>query len=182
MLPYRRPDWNEPFDGIVYGGAAGVGFGLTYTLWLMVAEGPVVGFRTAVFSMPVYMMAGLILGHYLSQARFAPSARPGRLKWRGIGITLAYLFGLELAQAMGGRVMAMAHPLASLVVYAANTAGWVLAMYAMESKNKASQYNPGNYRLQMAPTPCPHCGHGYAQGGAFCNTCGRPVAHMGVQA
>lgn len=171
-VPYRTPEWNDPFDGLVYGGAAGIGFGLTYTL-LALFEGPLTGFRTAVFSIPIYMLVGLIIGHYLSQIRFGPSRLRGSMWVRAMGFSALALAGIELARALGGEVMGTENPVASALVYGTNTVGWILAMWSMEAKHRASQFNPANYRLPLAETGCPTCGSGYVAGANYCNHCGR---------
>lgn len=177
-LPYRRPEWNEHFDGIVYGGAAGIGYGLVYTL-IVLAGDPRLGFRSAVFTIPIYMLAGVIIGHYLSDVRFGG----GRSSAQGFMIATLYVGGIELARVWGGDVMGETQPLASAVVYASNTIGWIMAIWAMDANTRASRHHPGNYRLQIANWGCPWCAAPYPVGAAYCNHCGRPVgARAGVQA
>lgn len=181
LLPYRRPEWNEPFDGIVYGGAAGIGYGLVYTL-VSLLDSPLQGFRMALFTIPMYMLAGLIIGHYMSQVRFGPPQRAARMWLKGLAIAALYLAGIELTRAWGGEVMGQANPLASAVVYGVNTVGWIMAMWAMDAKTRASQHHPANYRLPLAGSGCRYCTTEYTVGAAFCNRCGRPViAGQGVQ-
>ena len=174
LLPYRRPEWNDPFDGIVYGGSAGIGYGLIYTL-IALLDSPLLGFRSAVFSIPIFMLAGLIIGHYMSQIRFGPSSRAFAMGFRGLLLATLYLGGIEIAQALGGEVMGRENPLASVVVFGANTVGWVTALWAMDTKTRTSQYNPGNYRLWLADTGCLSCGSALPVAAAFCNRCGRPL-------
>lgn len=180
LFPYRWPEWNDTFDGIVYGGAVGIGYGLLYSQGSLM-EGLLTGFRSALFTMPAYMLAGLIIGYYLSQARFG--ARDQASAWaRGLLIPAFYLAGFELARAWGGSVMGEEHPLASSVVYAANTVGWVMAMWAMDANVRASQHHPENYRLQLAGQHCVWCGVEQTVGAGFCHSCGRPAAaRQGVQ-
>jgi protease PrsW len=173
--PWRTYDWNEPFDGIVYGGAAGIGYGTTYTLIALI-DSPLMGFRSAVFTIPIYMLTGLIMGHFLSQVRFGAPERARAMRTKAYMVAGLYLAGLELARALGGEVMGNENPLASAVVYATNTIGWVVAMYAMDAKERASVYNPNNYRFYLAPTGCPHCGYAHPMGAHFCSWCGQPIA------
>lgn len=181
LFPYRWAHWNDSFDGIVYGGAVGIGYGLLYSQ-ISLLKGPLLGFRSALFTMPVFMLAGLIIGFYLSQVRFgardhAPSA------WaKGLLIPALYLVGFELTSAWGGAVMGEEHPLASAVVYATNTVGWVMAMWAMDANTRASQHHPENYRLQLSGMYCSGCGVEQTVGAVFCHGCGRPgAARQGVQ-
>lgn len=174
LLPYRRPEWNEPIDGVVYGGAAGLGYGLAYTLLLLFTD-PLSGFRSAVFTVPIYMLAGLIAGYYLSQVRFGIS----RTGFKGFVIATLYLGGIELARTWGGDVMGSAHPLASAVVYGTNTIGWVMAMWAMDQSNRDSWYGRASRRLLLADRACQACGSQLVSGGAYCTHCGRPDSAQG---
>ncbi len=183
-LPFRSLDWNEPFDGLVYGGAAGIGYGLTYTLFALI-DSPLLGFRSAIFTIPIYMLAGLLIGHYMSQVRFGVPERRRSMWVRGFVVAGLYLAGLELARTLGGEVLGSEHPVASAVVYGANTVGWIMALWAMDAKDRASRFNPANYRIWLADTGCPHCGYAHPMGANYCNWCGQPLAaqhgQQGVQ-
>ncbi|HLN60260.1 MAG TPA: zinc ribbon domain-containing protein [Symbiobacteriaceae bacterium] len=95
------------------------------------------------------------------------------------------LAGLELARTLGGEVLGSEHPVASAVVYGANTVGWIMALWAMDAKDRASRFNPANYRIWLADTGCPHCGYAHPMGANYCNWCGHPLAaqhgQQGVQ-
>lgn len=181
LFPYRSPHWNDSFDGIVYGGAVGIGYGLLYSQSSLM-EGLLLGFRSAFFTIPVFMLAGLIIGYYLSQVRFGAREKAPGAWARGLLIPAFYLVGIELAHAWGGSVMGDENPLASAVVYAANTVGWVMAMWAMDATVRASRHHPENYRLQLSGLQCLGCGVEQTAGAGFCHRCGRPVvARQGVQ-
>lgn len=171
-LPYRDPAWNEPFDGLVYGGAAGIGYGLTYSLMALL-EGPLTGFRTALFSIPTFMLVGLIIGHYLSQVRFGPPRRRLAMWLRALFLSGLALAGIEWARGLGGTVMGTGNPVASAFVYGANTVGWILAMWAMDAKDRSSQFNPGNHLITLAAAGCPTCDAPPVMGAAFCHQCGQ---------
>lgn len=172
-LPYRNPNWNEPFDGLVYGGAAGVGYGLIYTLPSLLVSTDL-GFRIAVFSIPIFVLAGVVLGHYASRARFSPRRGAWRHWLQGLGIAGLFLFGIDLALREGGEVVAGEHMLAGLMAYASNTLAWIIATRAMDLSEGASPFNP-DLRLRLALGTCPSCGAGYPAGGSYCNTCGSAV-------
>lgn len=176
LLPYRRPEWNEPFDGLVYGGAAGTGYGLVYSL-IFLLDGPLLGFRAALVTMPVIMLAGLIIGHHQSQVRFGARQGASIGLMKGWVIAALYLGGFELTRSWGGAVMGEDSPLASAVVYGVNTLGWIIAMWAIDTTTRASQYRPENYRLQLTGLGCPVCATPQTVGAAFCHGCGRPQTH-----
>jgi RsiW-degrading membrane proteinase PrsW (M82 family) len=176
LLPYRRSEWNEPLDGVVYGGAAGIGYGLTFTTLWSFLDTATAGFRSALFAIPTFMLTGLIIGHYVSQTRFGPPHKARSLWRRGPIIAGLFLLGFELAQLAGGQVIGGDNPVASVVVYAANTLGWLIAMWAMDIGKKASAYDPATYRFQLAASGCRSCQSPYPVGATYCNRCGRPVA------
>ncbi len=181
VLAYRNANWNEPFDGLVYGAAAGVGYGLVFTLPVLV-ENPQNGYRVAIFSMPVFMLTGIILGHYLSRAKFR--RHPGRLSnwFQGLVIAGAFLIGIDVALRAGGEVVSGRNLLAGLMAYGSNTLAWIIATRAMELSNQTSPFNPDAYRLPLAPKGCPHCRAAYPVGAIYCNACGRPVREGQVAA
>lgn len=178
---YRRPEWNEPFDGVVYGGAVGIGYGLTNTLLEFVA-GLSVGFRMAMFSIPIYMLAGLVIGHHMSRARFGPQGKGAGALVKGFAVAALYLAGLELARALGGQVLGRDNALASAIVYGANTLGWVMAMSAMDARRRSAQSRLAAAKhLPLDENGCPRCSESSPVGAAFCSQCGEAFA-MGKEA
>lgn len=171
FLAYRSPQWNEPFDGLVYGGAAGIGYGLIYTLPALVIDLSL-GYRVAIFSMPIFMMAGVIMGHFMSQAKF------GRRFWpwlKGVGIAAVFLFGIEEALVYGGQVVSGSNMLAGLMAYGSNMLAWIFATRAMDLSNASSPLNPEASRLPLAPSGCNACGGAYPAGARYCSQCGHAV-------
>lgn len=178
LLPYRNPNWNERFDGLVYGGAAGIGYGLLYTITPLFYD-VALGYRLAAFSIPVYMLIGLILGNYLSHVKFGSPSRRAAHWWRGLMRAGLFLVGFEVSVALGGELVGGENLLAGLVAYGSNMIGWIFAVKAMEESNRNSPFNPDQYRLPLAVTACLHCGSRYPVDSAFCNSCGRSVVVPG---
>ena len=81
----RRPTFDEPMDGIVYGATAALGFA-AFENALYVAEG---GLWTAVArsltAVPMHAVMGAILGYYMARSRFG--GRRGDV-WKGWGIAV----------------------------------------------------------------------------------------------
>lgn len=174
LLPYRDANWNEPFDGLVYGGAAGIGYGLVYTISPLFYDVSL-GFRLAAFSIPVYMLIGLILGNYMSQIKFGPARARVGFWLRGVSRAGLFLIGFDLAIAAGGELVGGENLLAGLVAYGANMIGWIFAVRAMEESHSRSPFNPDRHRLVLSNQPCVHCGGSYPEGAGYCNSCGEPV-------
>jgi ribosomal protein L40E len=173
ILPFRNPDWNEPFDGLVYGGAAGIGYGLIYTLPVLVADATL-GFRVAIFSLPVFMLTGIILGHYMSQIKFNGQGRVLSLWLRALTVDALMLLGIDLALAVGGEVVSGDNMMAGLLAYGSNMLAWLIATQAMVIHNDASPFNPAVRRLRVG-AKCRRCDAGYPVGAAYCNRCGQAV-------
>jgi len=104
----RHSAFDEPFDGIVYGIAASLGFALIenigYVLISMAeggfAGGVAVAIGRAIFAVPMHASCGVIMGACIGLSRFG-----GGVKWSFFGILLAiaihgtydtFLFSMEV--------------------------------------------------------------------------------------
>lgn len=80
---WKSPEFDERFDGIVYGVFISLGFAcaenLMYVFTSFLSEGVFAAFQTsimrAIFSIPCHFFCGVILGYYLSLAKFETSNR-----------------------------------------------------------------------------------------------------------
>ena len=106
----RHSAFNEPFDGIVYGIAASLGFALVenimYVFGSMYEGGFAGGFFVAItralFAVPMHAACGVIMGACIGLSRFG-----GGVKWTFSGIVLAivihgtydtFLFSMEVPE------------------------------------------------------------------------------------
>ena len=73
FLVWRNPNFNEPFDGMVYAVFISLGFALLENI-IYVLHDDLGGYRTAlaraVFSVPGHGLFGLQMGYYLAKAKF----------------------------------------------------------------------------------------------------------------
>jgi RsiW-degrading membrane proteinase PrsW (M82 family) len=73
FLVWRNPNFNEPFDGIVYGVFVALGFALLENI-IYVLHDNLGGYSTAlaraVFSVPAHGLFGVEMGYYLAAAKF----------------------------------------------------------------------------------------------------------------
>lgn len=174
-LPYRSPEWNEPYDGLVYGASAGVGYGLVYTMPALLVDRSL-GFQIAIFSMPIYMMSGVVLGFHLSRLKQRRGPWP---LLRGIALAGGFLAGIELALGAGGSVVTGPNMLASLMAYGSNMAAWIFATRAMELSNAASPLNLDGRRIRLSGGACPVCGTALVIAARYCSDCGEALARAG---
>jgi len=177
--PYRNPNWNEPFDGLVYGGAAGIGYGLVFTVPALFVS-PQVGFRIAIFAIPIYVLVGVILGHFMSRVKFGPR-RAAAFNWaKSLGLTSLLVFGIDLALREGGEVVSGSNLLAGLLAYGSNMLAWLIATRAMDLSREESPFRPrveaaALLRLPVSMQGCARCGTPYPVGANYCHRCGNPV-------
>ncbi len=81
----RRPAFDEPMDGIVYGATASLGFATLENVLYVSGEGGAVAFVRAFTAVPGHALLGAIMGYYVGRARFA--TEPGQrraLLWRAL--------------------------------------------------------------------------------------------------
>lgn len=105
----RHHAFDEPFDGIIYGTAASLGFAASENLMYVFGQetagaGVAVGALRAFTAVPMHAMCGVIMGLCIGIARFTPSAR---VLWLGLGLFGAIgLHGAYNSFAFGSGVMA----------------------------------------------------------------------------
>ncbi len=107
LLAWRKPAFNEENDGIVYAGAAAIGFAVLENVLYVARLGLGTGVLRAFTAIPLHVLTAVIMGLSVGRARFAGSLAARRhLVLRGFA--LAWLFhGLYDALAMSGSALAL---------------------------------------------------------------------------
>lgn len=72
---YRLPEFNEPFDGIVYASFVGLGFATTENIFYVLEGGWGVGVVRMFTSVPAHYAFAVIMGYYVGKAKFEPRQR-----------------------------------------------------------------------------------------------------------
>lgn len=67
---YRLPEFNEPFDGIVYTVFVGLGFAALENIFYVVEHGLGVGLIRMFTAVPAHYAFGVIMGYYVGKAKF----------------------------------------------------------------------------------------------------------------
>lgn len=75
VFAWRSRHFSEQNDGIVYAGALSIGFAAAENLFYVLENGISVGVARALTSIPGHAFAGVLMGHFLGQARFPESPR-----------------------------------------------------------------------------------------------------------
>ncbi|KYP14008.1 PrsW family glutamic-type intramembrane protease [Flavihumibacter sp. CACIAM 22H1] len=81
---YRRPFFNEPFDGIVYGVMVAMGFATIENIFYVFQYGWQTGLLRMVLSVPAHATFGVLMGYYFGLARFVGKTKEWGLKIRGL--------------------------------------------------------------------------------------------------
>lgn len=85
-VPYIRPDFNEPLDGIVYGLAISMGFAAAENIFYVLNGGIGVGLLRMFTAVPMHAVCGIVMGYYVGLAKFSSH---GSRKLLGTGLILA---------------------------------------------------------------------------------------------
>ena len=116
-LVFRRPEFDEPYDGILFAVAVGLGFASAENLLYVIGSGSLtVAIARAVLSVPAHSLWGVIMGFYLGLWKFQsdPAVRRGLLL-RALAIP-AFLHGLFDFLILSGPVTANLSPLSAAAI------------------------------------------------------------------
>ena len=83
---WRLPEFREAYDGLLYCGAVGLGFGATENISYVLRGGIDTAVVRALTAVPFHCLLGLVLGYFLGQARRKQQAGElwGGLHWLGL--------------------------------------------------------------------------------------------------
>jgi RsiW-degrading membrane proteinase PrsW (M82 family) len=76
---YNRPEFDEPYDGIMYSVSAALGFATLENIIFVLLHGAGVGVLRAFLAVPAHAFDGVLMGYLLGEAKFARSERGARL-------------------------------------------------------------------------------------------------------
>ena len=87
---YHRPEFDEPYDGIMYSVMAALGFATLENIIYIFSNGAGTGVMRALLAMPSHAFDGVLMGYFLGEAKFARSDRVGN--WlSALGFALAVI-------------------------------------------------------------------------------------------
>jgi RsiW-degrading membrane proteinase PrsW (M82 family) len=88
---FNEKEFNEPFDGIIYGGLVGCGFATVENILYVVPQGQEVGIIRMITAVPGHAFLGIILGYFLGRAKFSVNG----VKYQLFGlIVVIFLHGI----------------------------------------------------------------------------------------
>jgi len=85
-------EFNEPFDGIIYGGMIGCGFATVENLTYVLPGGYEIGVLRMLTAVPSHVFDGVILGYFLGKAKFCPNPNKNLMSGLGLVIILHGLY------------------------------------------------------------------------------------------
>lgn len=72
LLIWKSPEFNEKYDGIVYGTFISLGFASVENVLYVMQDGYATGFLRALTAVPAHAIFGITMGFYFGMARFYP--------------------------------------------------------------------------------------------------------------
>ncbi|WP_064091007.1 glutamic-type intramembrane protease PrsW [Rossellomorea aquimaris] len=76
---FQHVNFNDPYDGIVYGASVSLGFATVENILYLVANGVEYAFGRALLPVSSHALFGVIMGYYLGKAKF--SLKEEKRKW-----------------------------------------------------------------------------------------------------
>jgi protease PrsW len=86
---YQHMDFDEPYDGIVYGAAVSLGFATAENILYLVANGLEYAIGRALLPVSSHALFGVIMGYYLGKGKFSNTAKR---KWIIFSLMFPFLF------------------------------------------------------------------------------------------
>ena len=75
---YQHADFDEPYDGIVYGASLSLGFATVENILYLITNGTGLAIGRALFPVSSHALFGVIMGYYLGKAKFNMEGRERR--------------------------------------------------------------------------------------------------------
>ncbi|WP_042457891.1 glutamic-type intramembrane protease PrsW [Neobacillus dielmonensis] len=87
-IVYQHVEFDEPFDGIVYGSAVSLGFATVENVFYLVANGIEHAMTRALLPVSSHALFGVIMGYYIGKAKFTEGSKA---KWVTLSLMLPAL-------------------------------------------------------------------------------------------
>ena len=149
---WNDKNFDEYFDGIIYATFIGLGFACVENIEYVFQYGFATGVVRALLSVPGHFLFGVVMGYFLSMAKFHPEQRS---KYLWTGLLLAILaHGLFDWLLMSANVL----PIVGGVIYALFLAGdialWRLGLRYIkkQQENSLAQANANDPNFQLSDT------------------------------
>ena len=168
-LAFRHGDFNEIYDGILYGVAASLGFAtIENLLYVMMSGGDAlfVALLRALLSVPAHALWGVMLGYYIGTAKFAATRHERRrLILQGLCIAI-FWHGLYDFFAYGSAsAPALALPFTA-ALFGILLVNWIIGIRYIRLAQQKSHFR--------RPAPIVNPIAAFSRTAKFCHQCGAP--------
>lgn len=196
LFMWKRPEFNEVMDGLVYFGVAHMGFAITENIMYIfirsggnVVSALMTGFMRTTTAVPLHVLNGMIMGYHMGKARYAQTANEQRSHYLQAFLWPILLHGFYDLAAFNEGVKVkdvttlLRAGFGTALLYAAVAALWLFLQPRVKAAQEASPWKPQEWpTMPVAPTGCPGCGSAYPMGANYCHVCATPVAQQQQQA
>lgn len=80
-VAYKRPEFDEPFDGIIYGTASSLGFAMLENVLYVSQHGMNTAILRAFTAIPMHLFCGATMGYFIGRAKFVKSGKSNAHLW-----------------------------------------------------------------------------------------------------
>ncbi|MBU1240373.1 PrsW family intramembrane metalloprotease [Myxococcota bacterium] len=70
QVAYKRPEFDEPIDGVIYGAASSLGFAMLENVLYVSQYGLETGIFRAFTAIPMHLFCGVTMGYFIGRAKF----------------------------------------------------------------------------------------------------------------
>ena len=169
---YRHPEFDEPFDGIVYAVASSLGFAGIENVLYVLGGGFGVGVARALTSIPGHTMFGIAMGYCLGHARFAPSPEAERRWLQASLLVPVALHGLYDYFLFVGEPHLTLGVLACMLFLSHQVIRQMQASAALRAQPRGTLQATAETWSATTPRGCAGCGGALVPGARFCSHCG----------
>jgi RsiW-degrading membrane proteinase PrsW (M82 family) len=81
IFVYKKPAFDEPYDGIIYGAVASLGFATLENILYVSGGGFAVAVKRALTAVPMHAFCGVVMGYYIGRAKFTPKNKSNKKFW-----------------------------------------------------------------------------------------------------
>lgn len=145
---YHDPEFDEPYDGIVYCVAASLGFAIIENILYVLSNGVAVAIVRAFLSVPAHALFGVFLGYFMGLSKFAPPEK--RLRYHLAGLAIAIL-----THGLYDFVLMTQIPEVQLTVLPMLGLFWVVGLWKVKTLVAQSPFIGQNPAPAVAPPPAP---------------------------
>ncbi len=139
-IAYTKPEFNEPFDGIVYAVMVSMGFASSENILYVMNGGATVGLLRIFTAVPAHATFGVFMGYFVGLAKFRKEPKPYLL----LGIFTATIFhgAYDFFLSINNIELLALGALVSLIV------GIIFSMRAMKILNEHSPFRYSTINAQ----------------------------------